>query len=281
MKRIKERVDVKAKKRKFVILTTFLTLIMSSVLYADSSVSGSAVRRIGSSRSVKGSKISFPGETSNEDRISAGTKKVGIDIPSGEYVLYASGSVPYFSVSSDSNGENIIFNDLFSYNSIVTVNEGEYLKLQNCYGLPIDKVEDIDLGKSGSMYKVGTHIPAGEYKILATGGTPYYCIYSDSRHDYIVSNDLFENDTYVTVSNGQYLKLQDCTFETVPTKPLSTEDIKSVQEALNAHGNDCGTPDGIAGEKTRGAVEKYQEANELPVTGVIDEDLMEKLLGEQ
>lgn len=52
------------------------------------------------------------------------------------------------------------------------------------------------------------------------------------------------------------------------------EIVKSVQEALNKAGYDCGTPDGISGKNTAAAIEKYQKAKNLKVTGVIDSSLL-------
>ena len=47
------------------------------------------------------------------------------------------------------------------------------------------------------------------------------------------------------------------------------ETVKKVQEALNAAGYDCGTPDGKAGPKTYAALNAYQEANGLTVKNEI------------
>ena len=61
------------------------------------------------------------------------------------------------------------------------------------------------------MYKIGVNLPAGEYRLDATadrGG--YYCIYPDSRQQDILSNDNFEGQAYVSVSDGQYLVLSNC-----------------------------------------------------------------------
>ena len=52
------------------------------------------------------------------------------------------------------------------------------------------------------------------------------------------------------------------------------ETVKKVQQALNDAGFDCGTPDGAAGKKTKAAIEGYQTANGLEVTGVIDDALL-------
>lgn len=140
----------------------------------------------------------------------SGTYKVGVDIPAGEYILMGPG---YFSVTSDSSGDSILFNENFEFNSIVTVLDGEYLKLSKCIACPFLEYNSrysLDTTKSGSMLKVGTHIPAGEYKLQADEDNGYYAVYNDSRHQDIVTNEYFENSTYITVKDGQYLKFSSC-----------------------------------------------------------------------
>ena len=70
---------------------------------------------------------------------------------------------------------------------------------------------------SEGTYKVGTDIEPGEYKLTATrssGG--YWEVNNSSTADAdIVGNDNFSNSTYVTVSEGQYLKLSGCIAEKV------------------------------------------------------------------
>lgn len=52
-----------------------------------------------------------------------------------------------------------------------------------------------------------------------------------------------------------------------------TELVKKVQQALNDKGYDCGEPDGLAGEKTKNALMKFQEDNNLTADGVIGEQV--------
>lgn len=219
-------------------------------------------------------------KTKEYTEYSANFYKVGTDIPAGEYVIFAHGGMGYFCVSSDSNQEDIIFNDNFDYNSIITINDGEYLDLTRCYAIPFEEEPEIELDDVG-MFKVGIHIPAGEYKLESTDGAGYYCIYSDSRQDNIISNDNFEGQNYVTVTDGQYLELTRCKFSETPSKPIKTytdtETVTKVQEALNSAGYDCGTPDGIAGSGTKGQIEKYQADKGLTVTGTITDELLESL----
>ena len=66
------------------------------------------------------------------------------------------------------------------------------------------------------MYKVGTDIPAGEYRLTATSDSGYWEVTASSAADAdIIGNDNFGGSTYVTVSEGQYLKLNRCYAEPV------------------------------------------------------------------
>ncbi len=53
--------------------------------------------------------------------------------------------------------------------------------------------------------------------------------------------------------------------------------IKIVQASLNANGFNCGSADGIVGEKTRSAIESFQTENGLEVTGIITQELLSEL----
>ena len=63
------------------------------------------------------------------------------------------------------------------------------------------------------MFKVGKDIPAGEYKVIldSTIGMGYLEVSSNSSHQLssIVTNENVTADTYITVKDGQYLKLND------------------------------------------------------------------------
>ena len=53
--------------------------------------------------------------------------------------------------------------------------------------------------------------------------------------------------------------------------------VMKVQQALNDKGYDCGTPDGVSGNKTKGAIRQYQTDNGMEATGAIDDALYESL----
>lgn len=68
------------------------------------------------------------------------------------------------------------------------------------------------------MYRVGRDIPAGEYKLKSTssvGGT--FRISRDSSHslESMIAIDNFNNNTFITVQEGQYLELKRCVAEKV------------------------------------------------------------------
>ncbi len=159
----------------------------------------------------------------SEGRIKSGTYKVGTDIPSGEYLVFAD-DMGYIESAKDSTGnlESIIFNDnLDDSHSYVTLHDGEYFKLQGAYMYPIDKAPSV-IPKDGEyedgMYRVGIDIPAGEYKVILDDdtGMGYYEVSKDSTHqlDSIITNENVQADTYLTVSDGQYLKLQGVEIRT-------------------------------------------------------------------
>lgn len=54
---------------------------------------------------------------------------------------------------------------------------------------------------------------------------------------------------------------------------VDTETVKAVQQALCDRGYDCGTPDGIMGEKSKNALMKFQEDNGLTVDGAVGEQV--------
>lgn len=146
----------------------------------------------------------------------SGMYKVGTDIPAGEYVLVQNDStLAYFQVSSSSDGkfESIVANDNFDGRSIVTVSDGQYLNVTRANIYSIDKAPAINKSAgylTDGMYRVGVDIPAGEYKIVPTDNiSGYYELTEDSSHLFssIIGNGLISNEQYLTIEDGQYLKL--------------------------------------------------------------------------
>lgn len=63
----------------------------------------------------------------------------------------------------------------------------------------------------------------------------------------------------------------------VPSDYMGADIIKSVQEALNNAGYDCGTPDGIAGANTKSMISKYRDDHKLLPGEYIAWDLVTSL----
>lgn len=159
---------------------------------------------------------SSTGGSGTQDAYGEGMYKIGSDLPAGEYVLLpASEFSAYYAVSSTSSGkvEDILDNDNFDGRRYLTVADGQYLTIQRCTMVPLDKAPAVDTSSGvvpEGMYRVGTDIPAGEYKLHNNSDFDgYYEVRSSSiaeeGFDSIITNDNFSGDVYVTVENGQYL----------------------------------------------------------------------------
>ena len=160
-----------------------------------------------------------PTQSPEPTRYKSGMYLVGMDMPAGEYAVFAERSLGYMEVASDSSGnfESILCNANFSYNTIVTLEDGRYFSMTGAYAVPMEEAQ-IDTTGSG-MFKVGVNIPAGEYKIVvdedAAMGLGYLEVASDSSHDFasLRTNDNIESSAYISVNEGEYLTLNECHIE--------------------------------------------------------------------
>lgn len=146
----------------------------------------------------------------------ASTYKVGTDIKAGTYCLYNTGKYgAYYEIrkNASSDLDSIIENNIFNYNNIVEIKNGQYIKLQDCYAVPISEAK---INTSGEGYfRVGKDIKPGTYKlaIINNSDSGYYAIYSKAgtSFDYLLSNDYWESgNNYITVEEGQFLELSRC-----------------------------------------------------------------------
>lgn len=155
----------------------------------------------------------------------SGMYKVGSEIDAGEYFVMADpGRTAYLEVNKDSSGsfQSVVANENISTFFFITVSEGQYLSVKR--GTFV-KAADAkvpgpdDGGKYGEgMYRVGTDIPAGEYKISPDAGDSAYIeVSSDSLGSLysIVANENTTDPIYITVDKGQYLKVRDGAFAIV------------------------------------------------------------------
>ncbi len=138
-----------------------------------------------------------------------GTYKIGTDIPAGEYLVLGAG------YGELRNSDNIITNDLYLSSWYITAGDGEYLEFTDGRAYTIDKAPAIDKSSgilANGMFKVGRDLPAGEYRISGNSSFSYYEVDTDNRGTEIVDNDIFTGTAYVTVKDGEYLELVDCSI---------------------------------------------------------------------
>lgn len=146
-------------------------------------------------------------------RIKSGTYKIGSDLPAGEYKIFSNGFT-YLEVAKDSSGtlDSIITNDNISTFKYVTVEDGQYLQFNDGYAMAVEDIEPY-LSSDGSygegQYKVGFDIPAGEYNVVADGDFAYIEVAANSTGDIfsIITNDNFDTNKYVSISEGQYFTI--------------------------------------------------------------------------
>ncbi|HQO35544.1 MAG TPA: hypothetical protein PLG59_12835 [bacterium] len=149
-----------------------------------------------------------------EGYVYPGMYRVGGDLPAGEYIVFPQEPMGgYYQVSKDSTGtmDSIVANDNFQGTRYITVKDGQYLTLTNAKATLESKVPAQVEFRNG-MYKVGKDIPAGEYLIFAEKNpmnSGYFEVTGSSEPGManIHCNDNFSNSRYITVKDGQYLKL--------------------------------------------------------------------------
>lgn len=107
-----------------------------------------------------------------------------------------------------------------------------------------------------------------------------------------LESEVEELKTQVETLEDENEALKAGTETETETEALKTETVgmvytdkavtKVVQEALNAAGYNCGTPDGIAGSKTAEAISAYEKEKGINVNGVITDELLNALgVGEE
>ena len=154
----------------------------------------------------------------------SGTFKVGKHIPAGEYAVIEENSDEGAYISIYKGGccrdENMLDFTDFRNNYIVNLTDGMYISLCNAHLVPLNEA-NISVNISG-MFKVGTNIDEGQYILTPTddydGGYYTYSFYriidpsEDYYNSFIDAGDVDE-ETYISVYNGQYLYIENCNIE--------------------------------------------------------------------
>lgn len=156
---------------------------------------------------------SRPSESASQTKIAnykAGSYRVGTDITSGEYKILCSGSHGYFCVYPDTAKSEILENGNFTTCTYVTVSDGQLLEVKGATFVSIEDAQPTSNLSGQGVYKIGLDIAPGEYNLIATDNKGYYAILStvdaSIKHN-IIDNDNFEGNSFVVVSNDQYLEI--------------------------------------------------------------------------
>ena len=132
----------------------------------------------------------------------------------GEYVLFTDNTEEgaNYTVYSSEYRDKIVFRGTFFYDVILTLDYGEFFELESgCKAVSVDAAGLIDVER-GTMFKVGTNLKAGTYRLKVTGnGEGRYLIYPSSRpHEQVKEEKTFKKTGKVTVKKGDYLILEYC-----------------------------------------------------------------------
>lgn len=91
--------------------------------------------------------------------------------------------------------------------------------------------------------------------------------------------EITDMDSFNTLYKGdeKYLSVSDDNKISEKVVYTDQENIQKVQELLNSAGYDCGSADGVPGEKTNSALLQFEKDHDLPETTDITPDLIESL----
>ena len=160
---------------------------------------------------------STPAKTSNVENTSdaiisgAGQYKFGLDLPAGEYLAVGDG---YVELSHEPTS-NQFFNITIINHHYIEGRDGEYIKIDSRVKLyPVDKAPKFEFNPYevvAGQYKIGTDIPAGEYKVKSESNG-YFAVTPNSHDNTIIANAFMpgaDETHYVNVTAGQYLFLRN------------------------------------------------------------------------
>lgn len=118
--------------------------------------------------------------------------------------------------------------------------------------------------KTGIIKEIVDNNASFKCGLQGNGSWDFNCLFTDGKDDLQLMYDDFIADAGEIANNYE-----------IDTS--SIEIVKAVQEALNNEGYDCGTADGIAGSKTKEAIDTYKRDNNLNSNSDIDKELLDSL----
>ena len=159
--------------------------------------------------------------------LGSGMWKVGQDLKAGEYILVKNDGeyMGSFDITTGTSGDfdEIVDSNAFHNFEYIKVKDGQYLKLDGCTLYIIDEVKpSMHLEKfdelTNGMFIVGIDIEPGQYKLenINKEYNGWFSLYNSLDGGYnggvdLQDSDFFENNTFITLTEGQYLKLDENT----------------------------------------------------------------------
>lgn len=139
--------------------------------------------------------------------------KIGADMPAGEYKIFAQEEYSSFSLTGDARGEDYIASDTVTRFAYVSVEDGQYLELRDCFAVPVEEtwpVQPEDDKLTDGVYRVGVDLEPGEYKVSVTEGADFssYSITEDANGQEYVDSNTISKSNYIEVKEGEYLTLR-------------------------------------------------------------------------
>ena len=166
---------------------------------------------------IDGYYVNSNGVYEDSNSVQSGYYKVGVDIDPGEYLIISGDSYGYYECTLDQSGSvnSIVYNNVLMGNepSYITVNYGEYLKVDNSRMYKIADAPSIKPSNNvytDGQYKVGRDIPAGTYTVSSVGANGTVQVNPKSRHnpdDATLFESLYGGSLTITVGNGDYIEL--------------------------------------------------------------------------
>lgn len=80
---------------------------------------------------------------------------------------------------------------------------------------------------------------------------------------------------------AQYLRKAKDVLRAAPEKPKASEQLKKAQDRLTALNYPLGSSDGLMGPLTRSAIRDFQDAMDIPITGVLDDNTYNVLMSDK
>lgn len=165
--------------------------------------------------------------------IEAGTYKVGTDIKAGDYVLVSDQAIVAKTIEPIWIYNNIIYESKGFNRDIITLTDGQYFELttKSCMIYPVDLAPKIVV-KNGvltpGMYKIGTDITAGKYKVDNYAYAEITIYNGNTLRKNQVSYYMFSGSKELSFTDGQIICIKDQSINIAVVTGTKDETLNTV-----------------------------------------------------